>query len=180
MTLFLVVTGYSRTFLPRGSRAKTWSMLTTLLCCSNEIDGASFVAGSICWNTSLKLNAPSLAVAAVSSSAASMEISSEYVSGSSGVASSPLPAAAPGAAAAAAAVAVLLNGVQAGTGPLLLLLLLLWWQAKPSALGGRVVAESCRSSTGAFLPPAMSAVAEGSEGVRAAGVGVRSEHTHWL
>jgi hypothetical protein len=111
-------------------------MLTTLLCCSKEIEGASLVDGSICWNTSLKLKAPSVEDAATSVSVASMEMSSEYVSGSSGVAASrttllipppllpvallsPVSLSTPATAAAAA----LLKGVQAATGPALLLLL---------------------------------------------------------
>jgi hypothetical protein len=91
-------------------------------------------------------------------------------------------------AAAAAAAAAALKGVQAGTGPLLppVLLLLkpvlpLLRQMNPKALGGSVVADSCRSSTGAFLPPAIRAGGDGSGvGCNDAGVGVRSAQTHWL
>jgi hypothetical protein len=109
-------------------------MLTTLLCCSNEMEGASLVDGSICWKTSLKLKAPSVEDAAASVSVASMEMSSEYVSGSSGVAASRttllllplLPAelvSLPTRTAAAAA--ALLKGVHAATGPPLLVVVLL-------------------------------------------------------
>jgi hypothetical protein len=85
-----------------------------------------------------------------------------------------------------AAAGAALKGVQAGTGPLLLLLLLLkplllLRQMNPKALGGSVVADSCRSSTGAFLPPAIRAGGDGSGvGCSDAGVGVRSAQTHWL